>query len=83
MSAQQLIDTIKCLEYPGAASLDADAFDWMFEQEKVALFLEQFCNHVSKSNLLKKKELDEYVILYTCIHLTLHILLHFESIYKK
>ncbi|XP_053393932.1 HAUS augmin-like complex subunit 3 [Mercenaria mercenaria] len=60
MSGQQLVDSLKSLEFPQVDSLEPQALDWMFENEAVAPMLEWFCHNISQSNILQKKEIDEY-----------------------
>jgi len=59
MSGKQLVETLKCLDYPGVESLDPNALDYMFENEEVVPVLELFCNYISQTNVLKKKDLTE------------------------
>lgn len=61
MSGEQLVDTLKGLDFPGVESLEPQALDWMFEHDAVAPFLEWLCQNVSRSNMLEKKKLQELV----------------------
>ncbi|XP_060551458.1 HAUS augmin-like complex subunit 3 [Ruditapes philippinarum] len=60
MSGQQLVDSLKSLQFPNAESLEPQALDWMFENEAVSPMLEWFCHNISPANILQKKETDEY-----------------------
>lgn len=60
MSGQGLVETLRSLGYPGVDGLDHQALDWMFENEALAPMLEWFCHNISQSNILQKKELEEY-----------------------
>ena len=64
MSGQQLVDSLKSLQFPHAESLEPQALDWMFENEAVSPMLEWFCHNISQANILQKKETEELFFLY-------------------
>ncbi|XP_060080706.1 HAUS augmin-like complex subunit 3 [Ylistrum balloti] len=60
MSGRQFVDTLIQLGYPKAESLDPQSFEWMFEGDGVAPFLDWFCNNVGNTNVLHPKDIQEY-----------------------
>ncbi|XP_013382987.1 HAUS augmin-like complex subunit 3 [Lingula anatina] len=60
MNGNQFLTTLKKLGYPQASNLDAQTFDWIFENDAVLPFLEWFCDHAHALNVLQDRELREY-----------------------
>ena len=56
---KRFLDVIQRLGYAKSHDLQAESFDWMFENESVAPFLAWFCDNVGPSNLLTKQELKQ------------------------
>ena len=61
MSGEDFKQKLQQLGLPNAGSLDAQDLDWMFENESLQPVLNWFCQRVNTSNLLDRKEKDEYV----------------------
>ena len=59
MSGQRFLETLRQLGYPKTDELDAESFDWMFENDDILPFLEWFSDNIHASNLLHPKELKE------------------------
>ena len=59
MNGNSFVDTLTRLGYPGASTLDAQGFDWMFENQQLQPFLDWFCCNVQKENVLSQQELQE------------------------
>ena len=61
MSGSELLSTLQRLGYPKAQQLDEQSFDWMFENEAMAPFLEWFCHEVQPTNLIDPRDFQEWV----------------------
>ena len=60
MNGDDFLDALKRIGYPGADRLDSRSFDWLFDYDATLPFLKSFCKDVQSSNVLDKKDLDEY-----------------------
>ena len=56
---KRLKETLKRLDYPDAHELQAEAFDWLFENDAVAPFLDWFIDNVGPANVLSSQEISE------------------------
>ena len=56
---RRFVDTLKNLGYPKSHDLQTEAFDWMFENEAVAPFLDWFIDNVGPANVLSTQEITE------------------------
>ncbi|XP_071477236.1 HAUS augmin-like complex subunit 3 [Diadema antillarum] len=54
------VETLKRVKYPKAHELQHEGFDWMFENDAVAPFLDWFVDNVGPANVLSSQELDEF-----------------------
>ncbi|KAJ8040660.1 HAUS augmin-like complex subunit 3 [Holothuria leucospilota] len=59
-SGALFVDVLRRLEYPAAKKLQAEGFDWLFDNEESVPFLDWFCKNVSAANLLTSQELKEF-----------------------
>ena len=59
MSGQTLVDTLKCLHFPGVNTLDPQSLDWTFEHDSLSPMLEWFCHNVNQSNYIEPAKLEE------------------------
>ena len=59
MSGSELLTTLLRLNYPKHHQLDGQSFDWMFENEAIAPFLEWFCHEVQPANLIDPRDMQE------------------------
>ncbi|XP_030834013.1 HAUS augmin-like complex subunit 3 [Strongylocentrotus purpuratus] len=59
-NGKKLKETLKRLDYPEAHELQAEAFDWLFENDAVAPFLDWFIDNVGPANVLSKQEIAEF-----------------------
>ncbi|XP_072023242.1 HAUS augmin-like complex subunit 3 [Amphiura filiformis] len=57
---KRFLDLINRLGYTQSYDLQAESFDWMFENEAVRPFLDWFCDNVGPSNLLTQQEVKQY-----------------------
>ena len=54
---KRVLEVISRLGYGQSHDLQAESFDWMFENEAVTPFLDWFCDNVGPSNVLSKQEI--------------------------
>ncbi|XP_063962481.1 HAUS augmin-like complex subunit 3 [Lytechinus pictus] len=57
---KKLKETLKRLDYPEAHELQAEAFDWLFENDAIAPFLDWFIDNVGPANVLSSQEITEF-----------------------
>ena len=56
----QFLEALKRLDYPGVDKLDANSFDWLFDDDRLLSMLEWFCDNIQSSNVIPPGDLEEY-----------------------
>ena len=56
---RRLVDALQRIGFGEAHDLQAEGFDWMFDNERVTPFLDWFCDNVGPANLLSQQEIKE------------------------
>ncbi|XP_033637105.1 HAUS augmin-like complex subunit 3 [Asterias rubens] len=60
---RRLVDALQRIGFGEAHDLQAEGFDWMFDNERVTPFLDWFCDNVGPANLLSQQEIKEFKLL--------------------
>ncbi|KAE8628927.1 hypothetical protein XENTR_v10000290 [Xenopus tropicalis] len=56
----RFVQTLKKLNYPKAAQLDGEDFDWLFEAADFKPFLDWFCSTTSEQNVMSEEKLQAF-----------------------
>ena len=58
MSGSQFLEVLERIGYPKTRVMDAQSFDWIFDNESLLPFLDWFCEEITESNVLDQEELE-------------------------